>query len=1021
MLTFNEVIQSAADDHAALEIRTEREDIKTIPILGNPFILYQGHRVIFSPKRASGTANADALLVWNSDSEMLRTTDQTDTQYYLRTNQFGVFRDAAGNGLEQIDTFDTWNFQTTEFPTVARPTLLRSFPEHDQTGVSDQVVIQLQFSELVVVDTTLEFTFTNCGLDQDCSTKDDNLEVRRPMSEFIDAPADCGAYSAAQGGAAAIIVNDALGAGNEFLADANWIRTDQGDPTNTLCPDDLFSFSGVNLRSDGVTAHYQGVPYGFIYFRTAGRGLLIANTKYMLTFPAGGAYSCRAADAGCPNDRALNEEFRFEFSTGAYQRFDYRYTFPVNTRASSSEGLVFDLSLNPDVTAVQDCPDGVCTGRHVFKYTVCYCDGQKDAAASDTTVEGGFVFDAQGGKVDPLTLALQQRNSTYRLQEAMRCSTLDSYISKDFLLPAYSMHACSDKCNMGCTGPSCFCDGNDLRGTTHYDADKTLCLSPVMCQEACNAHSLDNPNFIAFNQAGSQADRQICLGIDMHASKNACYLIGGLSDNPNAADPLAGYLETSVATWECYNNAALTVDEQFQHFKKLRGSTCTHASDYSEYAGMLTVTNRVQAGIDYILEPGSEVNQGGEMRSARNSIEVVHANGAELTYMDGALSRDRITIIDCKGTCGVSKPTAEVAVPANAGSIETWNLHWPLHHYIDHPHNDSENVFSGDLPQVVSYTERNYVNFDGYFCGQNNLDISGIHLSMDGVLQPLSTHQCFQKCAANQCVGDLCFCDGHFSGYDGPTSNALCLDATMARYFCDRLPDCEGFDMHAGANRVFLNAKSTDDATSCETNVALMTADANYNHFVAQSDVVDQGTENTDGPIYVENLYNRLVDDDVTSTRTELDWAFSWKQVLRFTGIQFNSGGKFKLCFCDSEHLRTSLPTEEFTGGACSTEKHYSVEIGTIHVSSVSCLLTDSKFQRVDCRSQYHGGLRCYRPPVEAPRLIPPRVQDDVRVSDLVATDAFQAAMGTWCLYGPEEVTQNDPRCQLVAAYQSVR
>ena len=37
------------------------------------------------------------------------------------------------------------------------------------------------------------------------------------------------------------------------------------------------------------------------------------------------------------------------------------------------------------------------------------------------------------------------------------------------------------------------------------------------------------------------------------------------------------------------------------------------------------------------------------------------------------------------------------------------------------------------------------------------------------------------------------------------------------------------------------------------------------------------------------------------------------------------------------------------------------VEIGTVHVSGVSCLIEEPKFQRGVCVEQYHGGMRCYK------------------------------------------------------------
>merc|ERR550537_1798972 len=83
---------------------------------------------------------------------------------------------------------------------------------------------------------------------------------------------------------------------------------------------------------------------------------------------------------------------------------------------------------------------------------------------------------------------------------------------------------------------------------------------------------------------------------------------------------------------------------------------------------------------------------------------------------------------------------------------------------------------------------------------------------------------------------------------------------------------------------------------------------------------------------------------------TNLRSDYSWDQLLRFKPIQISTGGTFKVCFCDS----TLLPE----GAVCATEKDFSIQVGTIHSSGVSCLLERPALQRVDCVEQRHGGLR---------------------------------------------------------------
>lgn len=111
------------------------------------------------------------------------------------------------------------------------------------------------------------------------------------------------------------------------------------------------------------------------------------------------------------------------------------------------------------------------------------------------------------------------------------------------------------------------------------------------------------------------------------------------------------------------------------------------------------------------------------------------------------------------------------------------------------------------------------------------------------------------------------------------------------------------------------------------------------------------------------NMRKLMEEESILRVR---DFGYSWESMLRFKGITFKSGGTFKLCFCDS----SLLPS----GSACRTEADYSVEVGTIHASGVSCLIANPDLQRVSCVGQYYGGLRCYRQYGEAPAPLPPPI-----------------------------------------------
>jgi len=153
------------------------------------------------------------------------------------------------------------------------------------------------------------------------------------------------------------------------------------------------------------------------------------------------------------------------------------------------------------------------------------------------------------------------------------------------------------------------------------------------------------------------------------------------------------------------------------------------------------------------------------------------------------------------------------------------------------------------------------------------------------------------------------------------------------------------------------------------------------------------------------------------------DLGYSWGQILRFFPVTFTASGTFKLCFCDSTQAE---------GGACNSADDYALEVGTIHVSGVSCLLQSPKYRKATCCRHFWpqpvvsngqtgtaGGYRCYATRGSCPTLRPPSFDDEVAYIGQQYTP-YNMDLGVWCLFGPEEVTQHEPRCQLVAGYQSV-
>jgi hypothetical protein len=130
------------------------------------------------------------------------------------------------------------------------------------------------------------------------------------------------------------------------------------------------------------------------------------------------------------------------------------------------------------------------------------------------------------------------------------------------------------------------------------------------------------------------------------------------------------------------------------------------------------------------------------------------------------------------------------------------------------------------------------------------------------------------------------------------------------------------------------------------------------------------------------------------------DLGYSWGQMIRFDKLTFTTGGTFKLCFCDSALIgAVSTP--------CLTKKDYAIEVGKVHSSGVSCLLSQPKLQRAECETMYHGvepkPLRCYSG-IPVPELMPPLlISTQIDVSDSTEEGTYVETGSSEGAYSPEE------------------
>merc|ERR1719353_1147577 len=337
------------------------------------------------------------------------------------------------------------------------------------------------------------------------------------------------------------------------------------------------------------------------------------------------------------------------------------------------------------------------------------------------------------------------------------------------------------------------------------------------------------------------------------------------------------------------------------------------------------------------------------------SIEVTSVPGG---LTSGLLSTDRIMVIDNSGACGLSAPAKAVELPGNF----SWSGFYPRSLFFDAPAEDGvdPNKPKSGIPHL------DYTVVPASYCAEENLDIHAYEVPLFGLMKSVSIHSCYTKCAVACTEKDpaQCNCGGYFSGFDTETSNAICGDVHLCEYLCNNIEDCKSIDMHASLPRCFLNTGCASQKVSGDYGIRIKAPPG----------------------------ARRLAPKDL---------GYSHGQLLRFEPLTFTTGGTFKLCFCDSALLG---PT-----ATCSKPADFSVQVGTIHSSGVSCLLREPKLQKVDCVPQFHGGMRCYgSQPVPT-----------IDVYELSAsyfgpapTPPTPEKISTYCLMIPQEVRASDKLCK---------
>jgi hypothetical protein len=490
------------------------------------------------------------------------------------------------------------------------------------------------------------------------------------------------------------------------------------------------------------------------------------------------------------------------------------------------------------------------------------------------------------------------------------------FTSDSLLAPAaaFADDECAAKCNGGCLGDRCFCEGgNYLEEYSYFE----LCLSAPLCREACDATTG-------------------CVGYYMHSTLPRCFLSSGT----------AQHVSVDAVSWTKTGTGACDSDADFL--------ATTAAAEALSNLGKMSITAKPAVGVDYVVTPGEKA-----------SIEVT---GTDLDVM-----KDRVMVIDCYGTCGISAPAPSVSIPALKGYPE-W---MPVNALIDRP--SVMMRFAPELPVVPPNDYKPFTKQASKYCPGNMLPLPADTLA--------AGHRCYPKCygAETTCTAESCFCGGFIPGYDTPESSAVCLDQQQCEWLCAQTPGCHSIDMHKSKDRCFLNTEPCQEAI-----------DAGLLHPSPDYDLLVKGMD--DNTRRLQTVGRQLNAAQVRELLAAKDPGISWESILRFRDVEFTAGGKFKLCFCDSALLGSE-------DAICDGPTDFKIEIGEIHATGLQCLLSNPKMARGVCTPQLYGGLRCYDD--ELPSVVVPTeylgVPDPAGWTGSELTQSFI----TFCQYAPlEEVSE---------------
>jgi len=513
--------------------------------------------------------------------------------------------------------------------------------------------------------------------------------------------------------------------------------------------------------------------------------------------------------------------------------------------------------------------------------------------------------------------------------------------------------------NTRCTDSSTYIAGTGLVSSVAVDLCHTKCQYGGSVGDSCFGWSglTDAERANAVCAADVVALEELCQlqspANEEFSSQSKCV---GFDVQEQEDGTVVGHLLSASCTHE--------TDESFKQYSAVDGRPCTDASDYAEAVGEVKVTEKFLLPVDYVWTPDQF-----------SSIEILAANGESLTKntgdVDTGLSGHRIMVIDCMGTCGISDASEAVEV---AGALPYNQLIATNQYYDPASDDDTEAMATGEDIQSFAWT----VHTNHKCTGDNDADaispadVEALVMTEHAVPFSLATDTCHYVCSTG--LNNHPACEAVDMEILSP--NAIC--ATV-----DRLKDLAARIEHfSGSSRAFsIHSK------------------LGYGY-------IYEGCNPTADPDQEWDSY--VVSENEAETRrltapTADNWPLSFSSILRFVGLKATSGGTFKVCACDHEKLSSNV---------CRTKADFQFEVGKIHSSGVSCLISNPRFQKVTCKAQYYEGYRCKNLMNVAAPSIP---QDSYLAPETIEEIISNTQLTTFCAFQPEELAQ----CQIVAEWQS--